>query len=72
MRSSCFREILEHTDELLLRIKLKMEEKKAEKQIAEKPFHWGFCYSNLRKLSQSYYFLILRRGTKTRDAVSSK
>ncbi|KAG8655889.1 squalene synthase isoform X1 [Manihot esculenta] len=69
MRSSCFREILEHTDELLLRIKLKMEEKKAEKQIAEKPFHWGFCYSNLRKLSQSYYFLILRRGTKTRDAI---
>nr|AOW71962.1 squalene synthase [Albuca bracteata] len=61
-------QILEHPDEVLPMLKLKMEASKISKQIPLEP-HWGFSYTMLRKVSRSFSLVIQQLGPELRNAV---
>ncbi|KAL8129262.1 hypothetical protein V2J09_018417 [Rumex salicifolius] len=61
-------EILNHPDELVAMLKLKMALMSSGKKIPSEP-HWRFCYSILNKVSRSFAFTIQRLHPKLRDSI---
>ncbi|KAG7577954.1 Isoprenoid synthase domain superfamily [Arabidopsis thaliana x Arabidopsis arenosa] len=59
-------QILRHPDEIYLLLKLKMEIKKAQKQIPPGE-HWRICYSLLHNVSTSFSYVIHQLRTDLRN-----
>ncbi|KAL2246100.1 UNVERIFIED_CONTAM: Squalene synthase 10 [Sesamum indicum] len=54
----------------MVKLKLKLVARRAEKQIPTEP-HWAFCYSMLHKVSRSFVLVIQQLDTDFRDALNS-
>lgn len=61
--------ILEHPEDLLPLIKLKLAVRKIEKQIPIEP-HWAFSYTMLQKVSRSFAIVIQQLKPDLRNAVT--
>nr|AFY63035.1 squalene synthase [Alisma plantago-aquatica subsp. orientale] len=60
--------ILEHPEDLVALLKLKVAVRKIEKQIPPEP-HWGFSYTMLQRVSRSFAIVIQQLGPELRNAV---
>lgn len=60
--------ILEHPEDLVALLKLKVAVRQIEKQIPPEP-HWAFSYTMLQRVSRSFAIVIQQLGTDLRNAV---
>ena len=60
--------MLQHPDEVMALMKLKIAASKISKQIPPEP-HWGFSYTMLQKVSRSFALVIQQLGPELRNAV---
>lgn len=60
--------IIDHPEDLMPLIRLKMASARIEKEIPAEP-HWAFCYGMLTKVSRSFALVIQQLCTELRNAV---
>lgn len=64
------RELVRHPDHLYYLLKLKMDVRRAVKEIPPEP-HWNFCYTTLFGISRSMFMLFQPFEPQFRNAVSN-